>query len=116
MLLDLQCLDTTLVRLWGGGVTSPECAVADGKALVPAEVAMAARRYGCNQKFLVLFGPSSCRRPKVRGTGVIPGCPLGMCDKVKKETFLGGRKGYSAVAHAQAGAFGVEQLPKGSSH
>lgn len=48
---------------------------------------MTAWRYSCNQKLLVLLAPSSCRRLRMEGAGMILGCPVGMCDKVRKETF-----------------------------
>lgn len=102
LLLSLQCLDAVLVMCWGWHVPPPECAIADGKALVPAKVAMAARRYGYNWKLLVLLAPSSCRRLRMGGAVMILGCLLGLCDKVRKETFwVGGRGAVPLPMHRQ---------------
>ena len=106
--LHLWCLEALWVMCWGGVSPHSEHAVADEEALVLAEVTRAAGRYGCNQRLLVLLAPSSCRRLRTGAVGVILGCPV--CDKVRKENWVGGRGAELLPMHRE------KQLPKPSSH
>lgn len=55
-----------------------------------------------SQELLVLLAPCSCRRLRMGGVVVILGCPVDMCDMVRKETFwVGGRGAVLLPVHRQ---------------